>query len=117
MTVLFTLSNINISKRERELATIKVLGFQHGEVYSYVNRETFILTLAGILCGLPAGFGITYAILANVSIAGVAFKVRILLISYLIAAIITLIFALLVNKIINRGLRKINMVEALKSVE
>lgn len=117
LTVLFTLSNINISERERELATIKVLGFQHGEVYSYVNRETFILTLAGILCGLPAGFGITYAILANVSIAGVAFKVRIFLISYLIAAIITLIFALLVNKITNRGLQKINMIEALKSVE
>lgn len=117
LTVLFTLSNINISERERELATIKVLGFQNGEVYSYVNRETFILTLLGILCGLPAGFGITYAILANVSIAGVAFKVRVSLISYLIAAIITLIFALLVNKITNKELRKINMVEALKSVE
>ena len=117
LTVLFTLSNINISERERELATIKVLGFQNGEVYSYVNRETFILTLSGILCGLPAGFGITYAILANVSIAGVAFKVRVSMISYLIAGIITLVFALLVNKITNKELRKINMVEALKSVE
>lgn len=117
LTVLFTLSNINISERERELATIKVLGFQNGEVYSYVNRETFILTLSGIFCGLPAGFGITYAILANVSIAGVAFKVRVSLISYLIAGIITLIFALLVNKITNKELREINMVEALKSVE
>jgi putative ABC transport system permease protein len=117
LTVLFTLSNINISERERELATIKVLGFQHEEVYSYVNRETFILTLFGILCGLPAGFGITYGILSNVSIAGIAFKVRVSMISYLIAAVITLIFALLVNKITNKGLRKINMVEALKSVE
>jgi putative ABC transport system permease protein len=117
LTVLFTLSNINISERERELATIKVLGFQREEVYSYVNRETFILTLLGILCGLPAGFGITYGILANVSIADVAFKVRVSVISYLIAAVITLIFALLVNKITNKGLREINMVEALKSVE
>ena len=117
LTVLFTLSNINISERERELATIKVLGFQHDEVYSYVNRETFILTLFGILCGLPAGFGIAYGILANVSIAGVAFKVRVSMISYLIAAVITLIFALLVNKMTNKGLREINMVEALKSVE
>ena len=117
LTVLFTLSNINISERERELATIKVLGFQRKEVYSYVNKETFILTLFGILCGLPAGFGITYGILANVSIADIAFKVRVSIISYLIAAVITLIFALLVNKITNKGLRKINMVEALKSVE
>lgn len=117
LTVLFTLSNINISERERELATIKVLGFQRGEVYSYVNRETFILTLMGILCGLPAGFGITYGILSNVSIANVAFRVRVSALSYLIAAIVTLIFALLVNRITNRGLRKINMVEALKSVD
>jgi putative ABC transport system permease protein len=117
LTVLFTLSNINISERERELATIKVLGFQREEVYSYVNRETFILTLLGILCGLPAGFGITYGILSNVSIADIAFKVRVSTISYLIASVITLIFALLVNKVTNRGLRKINMVEALKSVE
>lgn len=117
LTVLFTLANINISERERELATIKVLGFQRKEVYSYVNKETFILALVGILCGLPAGFGITYGILANVSIADIAFKVRISIISYVIAATITLIFALLVNKITNKGLRKINMVEALKSVE
>lgn len=117
LTVLFTLSNINISERERELATIKVLGFKREEVYSYVNRETFILTLLGILCGLPAGFGITYSILANVSIANIAFKVRVSIISYMIAAVITLIFALLVNKVTNKGLQKINMVEALKSVE
>jgi putative ABC transport system permease protein len=117
LTVLFTLSNINISERERELATIKVLGFQREEVYSYVNRETFILTLLGIFCGLPAGFGITYSILANVSIANIAFNVQVSIISYLIAAVITLIFALLVNKVTNKGLRKINMVEALKSVE
>lgn len=117
LTVLFTLANINISERERELATIKVLGFQREEVYSYVNRETFILTLFGIICGMPAGFGITYSILANVSIANITFKVRVSVISYLIAAAITLIFALFVNKITNKGLRKINMVEALKSVE
>lgn len=117
LTVLFTLSNINISERERELATIKVLGFRREEVYSYVNRETFILTLLGIICGLPAGFGITYGILSNVTIANISFKVRVSIISYLIAAVITLVFALLVNKVTNKDLRKINMVEALKSVE
>lgn len=117
LAVLFTLSNINISERERELATIKVLGFEPAEVYSYVNRETLILTLFGIFFGLPAGYAITYGILANVSIADVAFHVRVSPLSYGIASLITMIFALLVNRITNRSLHRINMVEALKSVE
>ncbi len=117
LTVLFTLANINVSERERELATIKVLGFRPQEVNSYVNKETLILTLIGIILGLPAGYGITYAILANVSIADIAFKVRVSAAAYLAAAILTLVFTLLVNKITNKTLRRINMVEALKSVE
>jgi putative ABC transport system permease protein len=117
LTVLFTLSNINVSERERELATMKVLGFKPKEVYSYVNKETFILTLLGILLGMPAGYSITYVILANVSIADTAFNVRVSVAAYLNAAILTLIFTLLVNKITNKALRRINMVEALKSVE
>lgn len=117
VTVLFTLSNINISERERELATIKVLGFQRKEIYSYINKETMILTLSGILCGLPAGYGITYSILSSVSIADIAFNVRVSTFAYLIAAVLTLLFAILVNHFTNRDLRKINMVEALKSVE
>jgi putative ABC transport system permease protein len=115
--VLFTLSNINISERERELATVKVLGFLPKEVFSYVNKETVILTLLGILLGMPAGYGITYAILSNVSIADVAFSVRVSLTAYLIAAALTLIFYFVVNHITNKALRKIDMVEALKSVE
>ena len=117
LTVLFTLSNINVSERERELATIKVLGFRRKEVYSYVNKETLILTLIGILLGMPAGYGITYAILSNVSIADIAFNVRVSAAAYLIAATLTTAFTLLVNKITNKTLRKIDMVEALKSVE
>lgn len=117
LAVLFTLSNININERERELATIKVLGFQRKEVYSYVNKETMILSLIGILCGLPAGYGMTYAIMGNLSMADITFKVRVSPVAYLIAALLTLVFAILVNKITNKGLRKINMVEALKSVE
>ncbi len=116
-TVLFTLSNINVSERERELATMKVLGFQPKEVASYINKETIILTLIGILLGMPTGYGITYAILANVSIADTAFNVRVSLFAYLAAAVLTMIFTLLVNKITDKALRKINMVEALKSVE
>jgi putative ABC transport system permease protein len=117
LTVLFTLSNINISERERELATMKVLGFKYREVNSYINKETLILTLLGILLGMPAGYGITYAILANVSIANIAFNVRVSTVAYVIAALLTMVFTLLVNKITNKSLRKINMVEALKSVE
>lgn len=116
-TVLFTLSNINVSERERELATIKVLGFRRKEVYSYVNKETFILTFLGILLGIPAGYGITYAILSSVSIADIAFQVRVSTAAYLSAAILTMIFTLLVDKITHKILRNINMVEALKSVE
>jgi len=117
LAVLFTLSNINISERERELATIKVLGFQRKEVNSYVNKETTILSVIGILFGLPAGYGITYGILGNLSIANIAFQVRVSPLAYFIAFALTLTFTLLVNKITNKGLRKINMVEALKSVE
>lgn len=115
--VLFTLANINISERERELATVKVLGFLPKEVYSYVNKETLILTFLGILAGLPAGYEITYLILSNVSIANVAFKVRVSGAAYLIATVLTLIFTLIVNHITNKALHKINMVGALKSVE
>lgn len=115
--VLFTLSNINISERERELATVKVLGFLPKEVYSYVNKETLILTLLGIILGLPAGYGITNFILSNVSIADVAFKVRVSGAAYLIAAVLTILFTLIVNHVTNKTLHKINMVGALKSVE
>ena len=115
--VLFTLSNINISERDRELATIKVLGFKPKEVCSYVNKETVILSLIGIILGLPAGYGMTYGILGNLSIADISFQVRVSLQAYLIAAVLTLTFTLLVNKVTNKELRKINMVEALKSVE
>lgn len=76
-----------------------------------------ILTLSGILYGLPAGYGITYGILASVSIADIAFSVRVTPFAYVIAAVLTLAFTILVNHFTNRDLRKINMVEALKSVE
>lgn len=116
-TVLFTLSNINISERERELATVKVLGFLPKEVYSYVNKETLILTLLGIILGMPAGYGITYFILSGVSIADVTFKVRVSGEAYLIAAVLTMVFTLIVNHFTNKTLHTIDMVGALKSVE
>lgn len=115
--VLFTLSNINISERERELATIKVLGFYHPEVHSYVNKETWILTLIGILAGMPLGWGLGRYVMGILKFPSLEFYIDLYPQSYLFAAAITLIFAFVVNLITNKSLDKINMVEALKSVE
>ncbi len=115
--VLFTLSNTNISERERELATIKVLGFFDREVHSYVNKETLILTLLGIFAGLPAGRFLAGLLTSALKMPALYFAVEVEPSSYIFSAIISFCFALIVNLMINRTLDKINMVEALKSVE
>lgn len=115
--VLFTLSTTNISERERELATIKVLGFYDKEVRLYVNKETFILTMIGILAGLPAGYVLGHSLTYVLQMPSIHFAVYIQPISYIITAVITLTFALFVNIVTNRSLDKIDMVEALKSNE
>ena len=117
LVVLFTLSNTNISERTRELATIKVLGFYDKEVYQYVNRETLILTLAGILFGLPLGRFISGFLTTVLNMPSMYFAVHIEPVSYLLTAAITFFFAILVNWITNRTLNRIDMVEALKSAE
>lgn len=115
--VLFTLSTTNISERIRELATIKVLGFYDKEVYQYVNKETLILTAIGILIGLPAGRILSGFLIAALNMPSIHFTVYITPTSYLISAAITFGFAIIVNWVTNRTLDRINMVEALKSVE
>ena len=115
--VLFTLASINISERNRELATIKVLGFYDPEVHSYVNKETIILTLIGILLGLPVGRFLSSSLTYILSVPSVYFEVTIYPQSYLYAAGISLLFALMVQIITNRSLDVIDPVEALKSVE
>ncbi|MBO5460797.1 MAG: hypothetical protein J5983_03245 [Ruminococcus sp.] len=115
--VLFTLSNTNISERERELATIKVLGFYDHEVHSYVNKETWILTSIGILAGMPTGWLLGRYVMGILEFPSLEFYIDLYPQSYLYAAAITLIFAFVVNFITDRTLNKINMVEALKSVE
>ncbi len=115
--VLFTLSNTNISERVRELATIKVLGFYDNEVYQYVNKETLILTGVGILIGLPVGRVISGLLTTVLNMPSIHFAVHIEPVSYLFSAAITFLFAIIVNWITNRTLNRINMVEALKSVE
>jgi len=115
--VLFTLSNTNISERMRELATIKVLGFYDKEVHQYVNKETLILTATGILIGLPVGRIISGFLTTALNMPSIHFTVHVEPVSYLISAAITFCFAIVVNWITNHTLDRINMVEALKSVE
>ncbi|NLC43456.1 MAG: FtsX-like permease family protein [Clostridiales bacterium] len=115
--VLFTLSNTNISERVRELATIKVLGFYDNEVYQYVNKETLILTVIGIILGLPLGYLLSDLLFIALNMPSIHFTLYIKPVTYLIAVAITLSFALIVNWITNRSLDRIDMVEALKSVE
>lgn len=115
--VLFTLSNTNISERARELATIKVLGFYDKEVYQYVNKETLCLTGTGILIGLPVGRMLSGLLTIVLNMPSIHFAVHVEPVSYLISAAITFCFTIIVNWITNRSLDRINMVEALKSVE
>lgn len=115
--VLFTLSTTNISERERELATIKVLGFRPREVHHYVNKETIILTLIGIVCGLPFGYVLGDALLHVLRMPQISFMTVVEPVSYVLAAVLPLAFALAVNLITNRTLNRIDMIEALKSVE
>lgn len=115
--VLFTLSTTNISERERELATIKVLGFFNKEVHLYVNKETLILTMIGIILGVPLGniFAQTLTVILN--LPSIYLAVSLHPVSYVIAAVLSFGFALIVNLITNRSLDAINPVEALKSIE
>ncbi len=115
--VLYNLSNINISERIRELATIKVLGFYDKEVYDYVTREIVVLTAIGIVFGLVAGYILNSFILGTCEIGILRFKRVILPQSYLYACLITIIFTFVVNFITYFSLKKVDMIESLKSVE
>lgn len=115
--VLFTLSNTNISERVRELATTKVLGFYDNEVHSYVNKETLILTGIGILVGLPAGWVLSDLLTSALKMPALYFATYVEPTAYVYAAVLSFGFAMLVNLMTNRVLNRINMVEALKSVE
>lgn len=115
--VLFTLSTTNISERERELATIKVLGFRRREVHHYVNKETLILTGIGIVFGLIAGPPLGGVLLGSLNMPGIAFPTHIEWYSMIICAVLPFVFALVVDAITNRTLDRIDMIGALKSVE
>lgn len=115
--VLYNLANTNISERIRELATIKVLGFYDKEVYDYVSRETIILTLIGIALGLCAGVVLTMFIIKTCELDMMMFDSRIHWQSYIYAVLITIFFSVIVNITTYFALKKIDMIESLKSVE
>ena len=115
--VLYNLNNINITERQRELATLKVLGFYDKEVSQYVLRENILLTIAGIIFG--SGFGVILHryIIVTVEVDAVMFGRNIRPVSFLYCAVITCIFSAVVNLFMHWKLKKIDMVESLKSVE
>ena len=115
--VLYNLTNINITERIREIATIKVLGFYKNETASYIFRENIILTSIGALAGLFVGRVFHAFVMSQVQVDQVAFAVRVLPLSYLFSILLTLIFAFLVNLVMSRKLDKISMTESLKSVD
>ena len=115
--VLYNLSNINISERQKELATIKVLGFYDKEVYTYVTRETVLLTIIGIALGLIGGYFLNYFIIGTCEINMLRFAKVIHPLSYLYAILITVAFTIIVNVITYFALKKIDMISSLKSVE
>lgn len=115
--VLYNLNNINITERQRELATLKVLGFYNGEVAMYVYRENIVLTFLGAVFGIVLGKILHRFIIVTVEIESVMFGRNIDLSSYIYAFLLTILFSLFVNGIMHFKLKKINMVESLKSVE
>lgn len=115
--VLYNLANINIAERQREIATLKVLGFYNKEVDNYINKENIIFTIIGVVLGLVFGTFLTDGIIASVEIDKLRFLKNIEPISYVYSAAITILFSLIVNAIIHFILKKIDMIESLKSVE
>lgn len=117
MVVLFNLSNINITERQRELATIKLLGFYDGEVSAYVYRENIVLTVFGILLGCFMGHWLHIYLVRSTEIDLMMFGRQTAPSAYVYAAILTALFSLLVNVLAHFKMKKIDMVESLKSAE
>ncbi len=115
--VLYNLSNINISERKREIATLKVLGFYPKEVDKYINSETIILTIIGIVLGLFFGSYLSHFIISTCEPDYIMFDRQVYTISYIYSSLITIIFTIIVNIVTHYNLKKINMIESLKNVE
>ena len=117
VTVLYNLTNINITERLREIATIKVLGFNARETAAYVFKENFLLTGMGVLLGLGGGWALLSFVMSQIQIDMVWFTARLLPLSYVLSVVLTFLAAVLVDGVLYFKLDRINMAEALKSVE
>ena len=115
--VLYNLSNINISERKREIATLKVLGFYQSEVDKYINRETVLLTILGIGIGLLFGSYLSHFIISTCEPDYIMFDRHVYTLSYFYSLFITVIFTIIVTIVTHFNLKKINMVTSLKNVE
>ncbi len=115
--VLFNLGNINITERVREIATIKVLGFYPRETGAYVFRENLVLVIMGIIIGIPAGLALHRFVMSQIIVDMVSFNQVIEPASYVFTVLVVVGFDVIVDIIMRRKLRRINMAEALKSIE
>ena len=115
--VLYNLNNINISERRMELATIKVLGFYDGEVGAYVYRENILLTILGTIAGIILGIILHKYVIFTTEVDLIMFGRQIYVQSYIYSILLTIAFSILVNVFVYFQLKKINMVESLKSIE
>lgn len=115
--VLYNLTNINITERIREIATIKVLGFYKKETAAYVFRENLVLTAIGGIVGLFLGWALHRFVMSQINVDLMSFDVHITAMSYLLSIVFTFLFAWIVNLAMTGKLEKINMAESLKSVD
>lgn len=117
LMVLFNLTSINISERKREIATLKVLGFQDGEVSNYIYRETFLLTLISIVTGLVGGIFLHRLVIGIIEVDSTVFQRNIDPLSFLYCFLITIFFTVVIQIWTFNKLKKIDMIDSLKSVE
>jgi putative ABC transport system permease protein len=115
--VLYNLNNINITERKRELATLKVLGFYKDELERYVYRENSILTFFGIIIGIAIGIVLHFFVMHSVETDTTMFGIQIKWYSFLISILLTAVFSAIVNILMSFKLKRIDMVESLKSIE
>ncbi|HBB20180.1 MAG TPA: ABC transporter permease, partial [Ruminococcus sp.] len=115
--VIYNLTNINITERTREIATIKVLGFFRRETSAYVLRENLVLTGAGALAGLILGIFLHRFVMDQIVVDMVDFRVKILPLSFVLSIVLTFVFNIIVDLFMELKLEKINMAESLKSVD
>lgn len=115
--VIYNLTNINLAERNREVATVEVLGFYPREVYAYVLRENIIMSVAAAFLGLPLGTLFHSFVMSMIKIEIITFPTQIFAVSYVISPILTVVFAMLINQYMKLHIGKIEMAQSLKTVE